>query len=368
MESSKRKAFAVILAAGEGTRMRSSRPKPLVRLCGKPMASHIIDAVAIAGIEEIVVVVGYKSDEVMTSLTRYAPLGVRLTFVEQKTQRGTGDAVAAAMTALPDPLSFQGQVAPTVLILPSDAPLVKPTTLAKLLESHTLNNAAVYLAYTELKNPFGYGRVIMGKSDAVLRIVEHKDANSDELQITRVNSSIYAMSLDVISPALRRLNNQNAQGEYYLTDVIEILARAGYKVSGFQVEDPDEVRGVNDRNQLSAVEQSMRERINTLFMSRGVNLVDPSSIYIDATVDIGQDVTLWPGTFLIGRTSVGTGAEIGPEVRISNSVVGDGARVIRSDIENCHVGEGAIVGPYAVLRAGAKIAPNTSTGSFVVLE
>ncbi len=368
MEGAKRQAFAVILAAGEGTRMRSSRPKPLARLCGKPMTAHIIDSVFNAGVEEIVVVVGFKSDEVVESLTRYAPLGARLNFVEQKSQRGTGDAVAAAMTALPDPITFQGQLPPTVLVLPGDTPLIRSSTLVALLQSHAQGSAAVNVAYTELPDASGYGRLIFGKSDTVLRIVEHKDASSQELEITKVNSSVYAFSLDVILPALRRLNNQNSQGEYYLTDVIEILVRAGYGVAGFRVEDANEVNGVNDRNQLSFVERIMRERINASFMSRGVNLVDPASIYIDSTVDIGQDVTIWPGTFLVGRTSVGTGAEIGPETRISNSTVGDGARVVRSDIEECHVGEDAVVGPYAVLRAGAKVPANSSTGSFVVLE
>lgn len=368
MDSAKRKAFAVILAAGEGTRMKSSRPKPLVRLCGKPMTSHIIEAIANAGIEEIVIVVGYKSNEVIESLSRHAPLGVRLTFVEQTTQRGTGDAVACAMTALPDPLSFEGQTAPTVLIVPGDTPLIRAGTILSLLESHARSNAAVSVAYTELSDPSGYGRVVFGKSDTVMRIVEHKDANDAELAIEKVNSSIYTMNLNVISPALRRLDNRNAQGEYYLTDVVEILVRAGYQVAGFLVADSDELSGANDRNQLSLVERSMRERINASFMLRGVNLVDPASIYIDSTVDIGQDTTIWPGSFLIGQTSVGSGADIGPEVRVSNSIIGDGAKVVRSDLENCHVGDKAVVGPYAVLRAGAKVDACATTGSFVVLE
>ncbi|CAG4924215.1 sugar phosphate nucleotidyltransferase [Acidithrix sp. C25] len=363
-----RKRFGVIMAAGEGTRMKSSRPKPLVRICGKPMVLHILEEILKAGITDVVVVVGFRADVVRNSILRLAPAGMHIEFVEQKAQRGTGDALATAMTALPDPIAFDIDAPPMVLVVPGDTPLIRAETIEAIFASHVRDNSALSVSYTDLLDPSGYGRVIFGKDEKVLRIVEHKDATIQERDCTYVNSSIYVANLDVLSPALRRLNPSNVQGEYYLTDVVEILAKAGYHVSGYEISDPDEALGVNDRRQLASAEAKMRERINASFMLKGVNLVDPNSIYIDSTVEIGQDTTIWPGTFLIGQTTVGRGAEIGPEVRISDSVIQDGAKVVRSDLEGCRVGEDAIVGPYAVLRSGVKIDDSSKSGSFVVLE
>ncbi|MDA8262499.1 MAG: NTP transferase domain-containing protein [Actinomycetota bacterium] len=360
--------FAVVLAAGEGTRMKSSRPKPLVRLCGKPMIAHILEVLSAAGLEEAVVVIGFKSDSVRDTVNRFAPAGMRISFVEQTRQRGTGDALATALTALPDPLRYAGEEPPVVMVVPGDTPLLRAETVATLLATHEATKSAVTVAYSEVEDPEGYGRVIFGKGDAVAKIVEDKDATDEERKSRLINAGFYALNLDFLAPALRRLSPKNAQGEYYLTDVIEILARAGYGVAGFRLPDQIEAHGVNDRHQLAEAERWMRERINASFLMRGVNLVDPSSIYIDSTVEIGQDTTIWPGSFLVGQTAIGKGAEIGPEVRISDSVVDDGARVIRSELEGCHVGREAVVGPYAVLKAGAKVPPETVTGSFVVLE
>ena len=368
MGESARVRFAVVLAAGEGTRMKSSRPKPLVRLCGKPMIAHILQALFAAGLDEAVVVIGFKSGSVRDSVNRFAPAGMRISFVEQTRQRGTGDALATALTALPDPLRYAGKEPPVVMVVPGDTPLLRAETVATMLDTHDATKSAVTVAYSEAEDPTGYGRVIFGKGSAVAKIVEDKDATDEERESHLINAGFYALNLDFLAPALRRLSPKNAQAEYYLTDVIEILAKAGYGVAGFRLADPIEAHGVNDRHQLAEAEQSMRERINASFLMRGVNLVDPSSIYIDSTVDIGQDTTIWPGSFLVGQTAIGKGAEIGPEVRISDSVVDDGARVVRSELEGCHVGREAVVGPYAVLKPGAKVPPETETGSFVVLE
>ena len=368
MAKQDRKRFAVVLAAGEGTRMKSSRPKPLIRICGKPMAAHILEAISGAGIDDVVAVVGFKSEDVKSTLLRYCPAGMHLNFVEQKNQRGTGDALASALTALPDPLKYSESESPVVVVVPGDTPLVTNTTISDLVASHVASLSATTVSYTEMKNPSGYGRVIFGKSNAISKIVEDRDATDAERDSKRINASFYAMNLDVLAPALRRLSPKNTQGEYYLTDVIEILAKAGYKISGFEIDDSTEAFGVNDRDQLASVEKRMRELINARFMRQGVNLVDPSGIYIDSTVEIGQDTTIWPGSFLIGQTVIGQGSEIGPEVRISNSIIDDNARVLRSDLEGCHVGADAFVGPYAVLKAGSKVPPEGVTGSFVVLE
>ncbi|MDA8384751.1 MAG: NTP transferase domain-containing protein [Actinomycetota bacterium] len=368
MGESARVRFAVVLAAGEGTRMKSSRPKPLVRLCGKPMIAHILQALFAAGLDEAVVVIGFKSGSVRDSVNRFAPAGMRISFVEQTRQRGTGDALATALTALPDPLRYAGKEPPVVMVVPGDTPLLRAETVATMLDTHDATKSAVTVAYSDADDPTGYGRVIFGKGNAVAKIVEDKDATDEERESHLINAGFYALNLDFLAPALRRLSPKNAQAEYYLTDVIEILAKAGYGVAGFRLPDPIEAHGVNDRHQLAEAEQAMRERINASLLMRGVNLVDPSSIYIDSTVEIGQDTTIWPGSFLVGQTAIGKGAEIGPEVRISDSVVDDGARVVRSELEGCHVGREAVVGPYAVLKPGAKVPPETETGSFVVLE
>ncbi len=368
MAQKARKRFAVILAAGEGTRMKSSRPKPLVRICGEPMVAHILHAIADAEITEVVAVVGFQAELVKSALMRYCPEGMRLSFVEQKAQRGTGDALATALTSLPDPLTFAGSQSPVVLVVPGDTPLLTSATIGELLNDHEAGGSAITVSFTEAENPSGYGRVIFGKSDSVAKIVEDRDATTSERESHRINASFYAMNLDVLAPALRRLNPRNAQAQYYLTDVIEILAKAGYKISGYEITDATEAYGVNDRAQLASVERRMRLRINASFMRRGINLVDPSSIYIDSTVEIGADTTIWPGSFLVGQTVIGKAAEIGPEVRITDSIIDDGARVIRSDLDGCHIGENAVVGPYVVVKAGAKVFAESITGSFVVLE
>ncbi|MDA8195599.1 MAG: NTP transferase domain-containing protein [Actinomycetota bacterium] len=362
-----RQRYAVVMAAGIGSRMKSSRPKPLIRICGKPMIVHILEALAEADVLDVVIVVGHKADVVQEQVTRLAPAKMRINFVTQQSQRGTGDAVLVAMTALPDPLTFHGPQ-PSVVIMPGDSPLIRGETISKMLEEHEEDRRALTVAFGELEDPTGYGRLIFDKNNNIKKIVEEKDAAEAEKRERRINSSFYVANLDVLLPSLRRLQPLNSQGEYYFTDVVEVLASSGYKVSGFEILDYSEAGGVNDRAQLAQAEVVMRERINASFMMKGVNLVNPSSIYIDSTVEIGQDTTLWPGTSLIGRTIVGDGVEIGPDVRIANSIIGDRAKVIRSELDRCKVGEGAVVGPYAVMKSGSSISDFGVSGSFVVLE
>ncbi len=357
---SPRPLSAVVLAAGEGTRMRSERPKPLHLLCGRPMVLHVLDALSGLQIDRAVVVVGHGADRVQKRLLEQAPEGMDIEFVEQAVQRGTGDAVAVALTAFSGVDDEDGDI----LVLPGDTPLLRPATLAALVDAHRQSGAAATLLTAVLDEPAGYGRVVRGKDDRVRRVVEHGDATDEQLEIDEVNTSIYCFRRGVLAPALRRLSPENAQGEYYLTDVIEVLYDAGYNVVSMVAADPMETAGVNDRAQLAAAEAELRDRTNDRWMLQGVTMLDPERTYIDASVRLSRDVTLFPGTILQGATVVGTGAEIGPDTRLVDCVVGEGAVVEHTVARRAEIGRGAHVGPYAALAAGTTIPPGTVTGPF----
>ncbi|HEX2849481.1 MAG TPA: sugar phosphate nucleotidyltransferase [Acidimicrobiales bacterium] len=361
---SPRPLSAVVLAAGEGTRMRSARPKPLHLLCGRPMVLHVLDALSELDLDRAVVVVGHGADRVQKRLLEQAPAGMEIEFVEQAVQRGTGDAVAVALTAFSDVDDEDGDL----LVLPGDTPLLRPSTLAALVDAHRQSDAAATLLTAVLDEPAGYGRVVRGKDERVRRVVEHGDASDDEREIDEVNTSIYCFRRGVLAPALRRLSPENAQGEYYLTDVIEVLYDAGYNLVSMVAADPMETAGVNDRAQLAAAEAELRDRTNDRWMLLGVTMLDPERTYIDASVRLSRDVTLFPGTVLQGDTVVGTGAEIGPDTRLIDCVVGDGAIVEHSVARRSDIGAGAHVGPFAALAAGTKVPPGTVTGPFFGAE
>lgn len=354
---------AIVLAAGEGTRMRSRRPKPLHLLCGRAMLLYVIDALADCDTGRAVVVVGHGAERVTKKLEDSAP-SLELVFVEQHEQRGTGDAVRVALTAFTDAeIDGDGDV----LVLPGDAPLLRPSTIAGLVAHHRSSGAACTVLTATTDDPWGYGRVVRASDGSVRRIVEHADATSDELTITEVNTSIYCVRLAELAPALRRLEPQNAQGEYYLTDVVEVLADAGYTVAAHQAEDPAETQGVNDRYQLALAEAELRRRTNDALMRAGVTMVDPDTTYVDTTAEVAGDVTLFPGTILTGACRVGPGSELGPDTRLVDCVVGAEAVVTYSVGTHATVGDGAVVGPYAVLEPGASVAAGERTGSFVTL-
>lgn len=356
-----------MLAAGEGTRMRSSRPKALAKICGKPMGVHVLDALCQAGVEDTVVVVGHKSDRVKASLSSRGPSEMKIHFVEQPRLLGTGDALSVALTDLPDVLSFSGDEVPVVIVVPGDTPLITPETLRDLVANHIESRATATLITSVLEDPYGYGRVVRARDGRITHVIEERDATSEQREIREINTGIYAFNLDVLAPALRRISPQNDQGEYYLTDAIAILAEMGYLVSAVEIKDEVEALGVNDKVQLAEAEKQFRRRINRYWMSKGVTLVDPDSIYIEATVEIGQDTTIWPGAHLAGNTQIGTSAEIGPETRLLDCTVGDGAMVTRCEASGADIGAGAEVGPWVVLARGAKVEPETSTGSFLTL-
>ena len=350
---------AVVLAAGEGTRMRSARPKPLHMLCGRPMVLYVLDALAGCSTDRAVVVVGHGAERVTKKLQEEAP-DVILDFVEQRVQRGTGDAVSVGLTAFPDDDVDDGDV----IVLPGDTPLLQADTVASLVREHRLSGAACTILTAQVADPTGYGRVVRQKDGRVSRIVEEADADETERAITEANTSIYCFRRSVLAPALRRVSPDNAQGEYYLTDVIEVLRDAGYSIVAVMAADPAETQGVNDRRQLAIAEAELRRRTNQRWLDLGVTMVDPDRTYVDARVAMGADVTLFPGTHLQGRTTIGEGAEIGPNTRLVDCVVGAGAVVEQTVARDADIGAGAVVGPFAVLEPGSRVSPGARTGPF----
>jgi bifunctional UDP-N-acetylglucosamine pyrophosphorylase/glucosamine-1-phosphate N-acetyltransferase len=350
---------AVVLAAGEGTRMRSERPKPLHRLCGRPMVLHVLHALAELDLARAVLVVGHGAARVTKAVAEEPPAGLAIDFVEQRVQRGTGDAVSVALTAFPDEDDADED---DILVLPGDTPLLRPPTLAALVRTHRGAGAAATVLTARLEQPDGYGRVTRDRNGRVAGIVEHADATPEERAIDEVNTSIYVFRRSVLAPALRRLTPDNAQGEYYLTDVISVLHDAGYEVVSMVAEDGTEAAGVNDRHQLSLAEAELRARINERWMRRGVTMVDPEATYVDATVELAADVTLHPGTQLQGRTVVEGGAEIGPHTQLVDCRVGRGAVVTASIGRHAEIGPEAVVGPWAWLAPGTRVGAGELTG------
>jgi bifunctional UDP-N-acetylglucosamine pyrophosphorylase / glucosamine-1-phosphate N-acetyltransferase len=361
---SPRPLSAIVLAAGEGTRMKSTRPKPLHVLCGRAMVLHILDALAELPLDRAVVVVGHAAERVTKTLSEQAPADLPIEFVEQHVQRGTGDAVAVALTAFPDDVGDPDAGDGDLIVVPGDTPLLRPQTLAALVKAHRQSDAAATLLTAVLDDPTGYGRVVRGKDERVRRVVEHKDADEEEREIGEINTSIYCFRRSVLAPALRRLTPDNAQGEYYLTDVIGVLHDAGYNVVSMVAADPMETAGINDRAQLAIAEAELRDRTNDKWMLQGVTMLDPERTYLDATVTLAKDVTLFPGTVLQGRTVVEEGAEIGPDTRLVDCVVRAGAVVEQTVGRLAEIGEQATVGPFASLAPGSRVAPGTVTGPF----
>jgi bifunctional UDP-N-acetylglucosamine pyrophosphorylase/glucosamine-1-phosphate N-acetyltransferase len=354
---SERRLTAIVLAAGEGTRMRSTRPKPLHLLCGRAMVLYVLDSLEDVPVSKAVVVVGHGAEMVTKKLQEEAG-DLVIDFVEQHVQRGTGDAVSVGLTGFDD--DDDGDV----IVLPGDTPLLRASTVATLVREHQLSGAACTILSARSIDATGYGRIVRGKDDNVIRVVEERDASEEERAITEWNTSIYCFRRSVLAPALRRVSPENDQGEYYLTDVVEVLHDAGYPVIAVVTSEDDEPQGVNDRRQLARAEAVLRQRTNDRWLGLGVTMLDPERTYIDATVKLASDVTLFPGTLLQGATVIGEGAEIGPNTRLVDCTVGARSIVEETVGRHADVGAGAVVGPYAVLEPGAHVAPGTRTGSF----
>jgi bifunctional UDP-N-acetylglucosamine pyrophosphorylase/glucosamine-1-phosphate N-acetyltransferase len=324
------------------------------------MVLHVLDALAELSLEQVVVVVGYHSAVVSRTIAAGAPAKLQVKFVEQALARGTGDAVAVALTEFPDDDMMSNA---DVIVVPGDAPLLRPATLRALVDEHQDGDAAATLLTAILEDPSGYGRVVRAPTGSVQRIVEEGDATPDEREIAEVGTSVYCFRQSLLAPSLRRLRPNNVKGEYYLTDVVEGLTHSGYAVGSLVVRDSLETSGVNDRAQLSVAESELRARINDRWMRAGVTMIDPSSAYLDATVDLEEDVVLLPNVYLEGSTKVEKGAVIGPSARLVDTVVGPGARVEFASTKGAVIGADEHVGPFVTLTAESDVPAASETGA-----
>ncbi len=345
--------------------MRSTRPKPLHRLCGRPLVLHVVDALVELPIDRTVVVVAHSAERVAKTLQQQAPGGVMLDVVEQPRPRGTGDAVAVALTAFPDEDLDDGG---DIVVVPGDTPLLRAPTLAALVRQHREADAAATVLTARLTDPTGYGRIVRSKDGRVHRIVEEEEVTVDEHDIDEVNTGVYCFRRSLLAPTLRRIMPDDIEGDIRLTDAIEVLHDAGYTVASMLIDDQMEAAGVNDRAQLAVAEAELRDRINERWMRRGVTMLDPERTYIEAGVRIEQDVTLFPGTLLQGSTVIERNCEIGPDVRLVDCNVCEGAVVEYTVGYQAEIGADAIVGPFARLNPGVRLAPGTVTGPFFAGE
>ena len=348
-------AAVVILAAGEGKRMKSSRSKLLHEIAGHSMLSYAVTAATTVQPEHIVVVVGHFRDQVEAHLAEIAP---HVLIAVQEEQLGTGDAVQAAL----------GQVADLtgdVIVTMGDVPMLTGETLAALLEEHRARRAAATVLTAQVPDPTGYGRVLRDGDGTVTGIVEHRDADDIQREITEINSGIYVFDAAMLRAALTDIAPQNDQGELYLTDVLTVVRQAGKPVGALLIDDLWQTEGVNDRIQLCRMNTEVNRRILQRWMREGVTVVDPATTWVHASVDLAADVVLLPGTSLEGATSVGAGAQIGPDTTLIDVEVGDGAVVTRTHASLSVIGPGASVGPFAYLRPGTTLGAGGKIGTFV---
>jgi bifunctional UDP-N-acetylglucosamine pyrophosphorylase/glucosamine-1-phosphate N-acetyltransferase len=350
---------AIVLAAGAGTRMRSRRAKVLHEIAGRSMIEHALVAVAGAGAHTTVAVVGHDRDQVASAITRHDP---SIVLAVQEQQDGTGHAVRVALQALDAPPTG------TVVVTYGDVPLLSSQTLAELVVDHRATGRSVTILSAEVDDPTGYGRVVRDPDGAVLAIREHRDASADELEVREINSGILVVDGPFLDHAVARLRSGNAQGELYLTDIVGIAVDERRPVGAHVLEDVWQTEGVNDRIQLARLGQELNRRIVHGWMAEGVTVVDPATTWIDSAVTLSPDVTVLPGTQLLGATAVGEGATIGPDTTLRNVEVGAGASVVRTHGSDAVVGVDATVGPFAYLRPGAELGEGGKIGTFVEVK
>lgn len=345
---------AIILAAGKGTRMKSKHPKVIHKVCGKEMVNHIIDVSKKSGVEDVVVILGHGSETVKTQIPSNSMIAM------QTEQLGTGHAVIMAKEYINDN--------DTIVVLCGDTPLIKEETLKRLFDYHIENGYHATVLTTKVENPTGYGRIIRDENEDLLKIVEQKDASEEEKKANEINSGIYCFDGKSLGESLDLLDNNNAQGEYYLTDTIKIMRDKGKKVGAYNGSTIEELMGVNSRVELSKAEEIMRRRINESHMVNGVTIIDVNSTYIEADVEIGNDTIVYPGAMLKGKTKIGSSCIIGMNCSITNSTIGDYTEVESSTIIDSTVGENTTVGPYAYLRPNSNIGNNVKIGDFVEVK
>lgn len=357
----------VVLAAGAGTRMKSKLPKPLHELCERPMVSHVLQALHGLPIDWVTLVVGHGAQQVVDAMRDTVVNDHRLHFVEQHVQRGTGDAVSIALASLPSRLCEDAEDA-DLIVVPGDMPLLANESMNALLAMHRETDAAATVMTVSPEDPSGYGRVVRDKNNRVIRIVEDRDASDEVRVINEVNTSVYCFRTGLLRAALRRIDDNNAQGELLLPDVISVLASAGHRVEALVVPGASWAVGVNDRAQLALAELQLRQRMNAHWMNAGVTIRSLDSVYIGPNVMLAPDVELRDNTRLMGSTSIGAGSKVGPHVDLTNCVIGDNATVSHSVGTDALVGRNAVVGPFAVLAAHANVGDGVETGSFVTLH
>ncbi|BBH23349.1 bifunctional protein GlmU [Paenibacillus baekrokdamisoli] len=349
------KVMAIVLAAGQGKRMKSKLYKVLHSVCGKPMVGHVLQTVKEASCERTVVVVGHGAEAVQSYIGNGAE------FILQEQQLGTGHAVQQVEPLLGDETG-------TTVILYGDTPLVTADTIGALLNLHRAEKLAATVLTAVVPNPQGLGRIIRDEAGQVLRIVEQKDCTATEAAISEINTGMYCFDNQKLFQALKKVTNHNAQGEYYLTDVMEILKQSGESIGAYCASDFAEGIGVNDRVGLAEAEQLMRARIVRKHQINGVTVIDPAATYIEADVVIGSDTILYPGTVLRGHTVIGEDCIIGPQADIADTIIGNGVTVKQSVTAESIIGDESAVGPYANLRPGSKLGVGCKVGDFVELK
>ncbi|WP_435747051.1 bifunctional UDP-N-acetylglucosamine diphosphorylase/glucosamine-1-phosphate N-acetyltransferase GlmU [Nocardioides sp. SYSU DS0663] len=345
----------IVLAAGGGTRMRSKTPKVLHPICGRSMLGHVLAAVREVQPQRVVAVVGHQREQVAPHVQEHLP---EVVLAIQEEQLGTGHAVRVAMEAA-------GDASGTVLVAYGDTPLLEGRSLREFAAEHEAAQRAVSILSGVVPEPFGYGRVVRDGDGEVVAIVEEKDATVDQRAIAEINSGILAFDAEFLLEALPRISNDNAKGEYYLTDAVQLARDAGLTVGAHPLEDVLQTEGANDRVQLAELGRELNRRILTRWMREGVTVMDPATTWIDADVVLAQDVTVLPGTQLLGATVVGEDAVVGPDTTLRDCEVGTGARVVRTHGELAVVGDGANVGPFAYLRPGTRLGADGKIGAFV---
>lgn len=345
--------YSIILAAGEGKRMKSNIAKPLQQAAGKALVEWVVDTACEAGSDENIVVIGHKAEDMK------AYLGDRVKYAVQSERLGTGHAVMQGIELLD---GIEG----TVMVLYGDAPLIQAETLIRVREDHIKKKRAATVITAYIDDPYGYGRIVRENGE-IIKIVEQKDADEDEQEIKEINSGMYFFDIGKLRRALKRITNNNAQGEYYITDVVEIMLNDGDKVGAY-VTELEQILGVNDKVQLSQVGKILNRRKAVELMLGGVTIIDPDKVQITANVKVGRDTVLYPGTVLEGNTVIGENCVIGSDTSLNNCKVGDNTTVLKSVGIDSEIGSDTNVGPFAYLRPGTKIGSDVKIGDFVEVK
>ena len=347
----------IILAAGEGTRMKSTQAKVLHSVAGRSLLGHVLHAVSELSPRDLRIVVGSSRQSVEAHIADIAPAA---TTVFQEHRGGTGHATQLALTGKTP--------SGTVLVLAGDTPLLTGQSLVQFLDAHVSGKFVASVLTAEHPDPTGYGRIVRDESGELIRIVEEKDATDDEKIIFEINSGVYAFDGAALASAITKITHSNAQGELYLTDVIGVLKGEGASIAAIVIDDFTEILGVNDRIQLAESAALMRDRINENWMREGVTIIDPTTTWIDSTAHLSKDVTILPGSAVLGSTQIAPGAVIGPRTTLTDCIVKEGARVLESIATGSVIGEGAGVGPFTYLRDGTVLGDGSKAGAFVEMK